>query len=600
MHVLILSSNNGGGHNAAAEALRERLERSGHTCRIADCLSFLSPGLSRAISRLHTFVYRHVPRIFSAGYRYTERHRGMFVHGHLTRAVIGLGKAALGRMILREGYDAVLCTHVFGAMMLSDAVKRYNLQIKTALFETDYTVSPGASAVQVDLHFVPSEQIKNDLIRLGIPEEKIIVSGIPVRQAFREAAQKPIAKQRLGISPEQRHLLMMAGSMGCGPMEKVLRILAESAGAETHISIVCGSNQKLQRKLAAVYRENDRVSVYGRTEQVSALMDSADLYLTKPGGISVSEAAAKRLPMVLVDTVGGCECHNAAFFLQSGGAVCAGSAEEAVNLCIRLLDAPEKREQMAGALAGLQCAEDVCSAIERASVSTSAAVQAPQKCARNFTLSLAEKRHGTLLLFWPAYFLSFFLLERLTQGVVYHPVHCALDDVIPFCEWALIPYLAWHVLIAVMVLYTFRRDIPAFRKLMWYFIATYCVTLVIYVIYPTCQQLRPEAFPRDNVLTRAVALVYWFDTSTNVCPSMHIIGALGLWFTAKECSCFSKPAWRISWGVTVALICISTLLMKQHSVIDVVAALPVSLFGWLLCYRPRRVRVVRNKLIQMT
>ena len=188
-----------------------------------------------------------------------------------------------------------------------------------------------------------------------------------------------------------------------------------------------------------------------------------------------------------------------------------------------------------------------------------------------------------LLLFWPAYFLSFFLLERFSHGVVYHPVHCALDDLIPFCEWFLFPYLAWHVLIAFMVLYTLQYEVYAFRKFMWYFIATYCVTLLVYILYPTCQELRPEVFPRDNLLTAAVRFIYWFDTSTNVCPSMHITGAVGLWLTARECRAFSSSVWKIGWGFIVLAICVSTLFMKQHSVIDVLAALPVSAFGYAVC-----------------
>ena len=123
---------------------------------------------------------------------------------------------------------------------------------------------------------------------------------------------------------------------------------------------------------------------------------------------------------------------------------------------------------------------------------------------RQFRLSKLNDesfRHLKLLLFWPIYGFFFYFVEKLYIPARYYQMHCALDDMIPFCELFMIPYLAWFLCIVGMLLYTMLYDIGAFKRFMYFIILTYSVTIVIYLIFPTCQQLRPAAFPRDNLLT---------------------------------------------------------------------------------------------------
>ena len=119
---------------------------------------------------------------------------------------------------------------------------------------------------------------------------------------------------------------------------------------------------------------------------------------------------------------------------------------------------------------------------------------------------------------------------------------------------------------------------------------TYTAATVIYFIYPTQQLLRPEAFAHDNALTRAVAWFYTFDTNTNVCPSLHVIGSAAALFALRDGPRFRKRAWWQAASVILALcISLSTVFMKQHSILDVLCALPVCALGWWLCYgRPGR------------
>ena len=199
-------------------------------------------------------------------------------------------------------------------------------------------------------------------------------------------------------------------------------------------------------------------------------------------------------------------------------------------------------------------------------------------------LNTPEFSHIKLLLFWPVFGLAFLALERFRPHAAYHVMHCALDDAIPFSEWALIPYLLWFVYLIGALAYTFFQDVPAFRRMMRFVIVTYTAATVVYFIYPTQQLLRPEAFAHDNALTRAVAWFYTFDTNTNVCPSLHVIGSMAAFFAFWYAPIFSKRGWRIASTVAAFFISISTVFMKQHSILDVAAAIPLCAIGYYFAY----------------
>lgn len=191
-------------------------------------------------------------------------------------------------------------------------------------------------------------------------------------------------------------------------------------------------------------------------------------------------------------------------------------------------------------------------------------------------LTSPEFRHLFLLLFWIGFGICFGAAERLIPRTVWHPVHCPLDDRIPFCEWFFIPYMFWFVFLVGMHGYLLLFDIPAFKRFMYFIIITYSVTMVIYIVYPTCQELRPAEFPRDNFLTRFIAGFYQFDTNTNVCPSLHCVGSMAVAFAAWDTERFQKPGWKFAFTGMALLISVSTVFVKQHSLIDV-------LWAWLLC-----------------
>ena len=196
-----------------------------------------------------------------------------------------------------------------------------------------------------------------------------------------------------------------------------------------------------------------------------------------------------------------------------------------------------------------------------------------------------EFRHLKYLLFWPVYLFTFIALERLFVKSYYHPVHCVLDDMIPFCEFFLIPYFLWFFGFVFITLYTLLYDIEEFKRFMRFLCISFMGTLVFYMICPTCQELRVPEFTRDNILTRIVSWLYSFDTNTNVCPSLHVIGALGMCFSAWHARGLEHPAIKVLAFVLAVLISLSTVFLKQHSIIDVITAVPVSLLVYWIVYR---------------
>ncbi|MBQ6797800.1 MAG: phosphatidic acid phosphatase [Oscillospiraceae bacterium] len=202
--------------------------------------------------------------------------------------------------------------------------------------------------------------------------------------------------------------------------------------------------------------------------------------------------------------------------------------------------------------------------------------------------------HLKLLFGWVGYFILYFLTENLIPAERCTPVHMWLDDVIPFCEWFVIPYVFWYVLIVLSLGYFLLYDVDSFRRLQTYIIITQIVAVTVYILFPSRQDLRPTVFPRDNFLTDCVALLYRLDTNTGVCPSLHVAYSMGIasvWLKKKDASRWCKAA------VTVAviLICLSTMMIKQHSAVDFFAALPVCLLAEGIVYKDRYRISLRRK-----
>lgn len=205
---------------------------------------------------------------------------------------------------------------------------------------------------------------------------------------------------------------------------------------------------------------------------------------------------------------------------------------------------------------------------------------------REFRLSrINEPRfsHLKLLLGWVGYFVAYFLTENLIPVERCHVIHSPLDDRIPFCEYFLIPYVLWYVLIIASLLYFLLYNVESFKNLQKFIIITQIVAMAVYIIYPNRQDLRPEVFANENIFTQLIGFIYSVDTNTGVCPSLHCaysIGIASVWLKENGIS----PWFKAFIVVLAVLICMSTVFIKQHSVIDFFAALPVCLLAELIIF----------------
>lgn len=196
--------------------------------------------------------------------------------------------------------------------------------------------------------------------------------------------------------------------------------------------------------------------------------------------------------------------------------------------------------------------------------------------------------HLKLLLGWVGYFILYMLTENLIPAGSCHPIHCYLDDVVPFCEWFVLFYVSWYALIVFSLGWFLLYSVDSFKKLQTYIIVTQVIAMTVYILYPSRQDLRPEVFPRENFCTWLLGIIYDFDTSTGVCPSLHVgysLGIISTWLREKG----AGKVWKVIVTVWCLFICISVAFVKQHSVVDIFAAIPMCLFAeWFTFYRKKK------------
>ena len=344
--VLILTCSTGQGHNSCAAAIEEYFKTRGVECDIMDSLTFFSEGAAKFISWGHSFIYRHLPWLFKWGYSFSKRHKAVLGESSGLCALLRCCSEKLRDYIERGGFDTVICTHLFPAIAITGIQRNSPVDVLTAFVFTDYTAYPGAEALAMDYYFVPDEDTRKECLQLGLPEEKVTVTGIPVHQKFFASMDKARAKQALHLETGKGHLLVMCGSMGCGPLKQLLKEIALGLHGEANVTVICGTNSRLFNRLRKKYEGTPGVRITGYTRFIPLYMDSADLFLTKPGGISVTEASAKALPMAFVNAVAGCEQYNMDFFTRHGFAFTQPSVKELAGLCVAALRSETRLREM--------------------------------------------------------------------------------------------------------------------------------------------------------------------------------------------------------------------------------------------------------------
>lgn len=209
------------------------------------------------------------------------------------------------------------------------------------------------------------------------------------------------------------------------------------------------------------------------------------------------------------------------------------------------------------------------------------------------------KRNGDVLLgalCSVIYLLWFSFLEHTVTNR-YHVIHVALDDYIPFCEYFIVPYLLWFIYIGAMTLWFFRYDRGIFRKLIAFLFIGMFTSLLFCMLYPNGTDFRPVINPDKNVFSALVAMVYRADTPTNVFPSIHVYNSIGIQLAVMQSDKLrTHRAVRIVSGILCVLICLSTMFLKQHSVMDVLAACFLAFVVYGTVYAPEHVQESAGEL----
>jgi len=199
---------------------------------------------------------------------------------------------------------------------------------------------------------------------------------------------------------------------------------------------------------------------------------------------------------------------------------------------------------------------------------------------------ILKYKHGWVLSYFFIYLAWFFALEK-SVTTEYHPVYIWLDDYIPFNEWFVIPYYLWFFYIFATVAFFFFTSKEEFYKVTGFLFIGMTICLIIYTIWPNGQNLRPDlsTLGRDNIFIRILNNLYTTDTSTNVCPSIHVFNSIGAHIAIHKSPALKKYKWlQISSFILMVAICLSTMFLKQHSAVDAIAAIGLSAVMYFLIY----------------
>lgn len=198
----------------------------------------------------------------------------------------------------------------------------------------------------------------------------------------------------------------------------------------------------------------------------------------------------------------------------------------------------------------------------------------------------SQYKHGLLLLYFFLYFPWFGYLEK-TVTTHFHVIHVALDDYIPFCEYFIIPYLAWFGYVAFGVCYFFFKNKEEYYRLCTTLFTGMTIFLIVSTLYPNGHYLRPTYFDHNNICIQLVKWLYSTDTPTNLFPSIHVYNSICVNAAIWHSEDFKKhQAVRYGSAVLMVLIILSTMFLKQHSVFDVVTGTVLAVFLYSVVYNP--------------
>ncbi len=336
MNILLLSCSTGEGHNHCAKAVQNALEAMGHNTDFIDMLHLFGEPGPISFESLLNVISTKVPNLFGLMYKAGERVSELGVTSPVYIVNTTYGQR-LCDFINERGYDAVVCSHLFPMETLTFIRRHYEMNAKCYGILSDYTCIPFLAETELDAYFLPHELVRQKCEQAGMPAEKLIVTGMPVDEAFRKPMAKEEARSILGIPVNAKVYMIMTGGIGCGDAISLCDALLTMPDEDALIYVLAGRNEELLNGLNEKYSTESEVRALPFTDQVCTYMHAADVLLSKAGGISSAEAAVANVPLVHTMMIPGVETQNAEFFQTLGMSLVANSNEAAARFADRIV-----------------------------------------------------------------------------------------------------------------------------------------------------------------------------------------------------------------------------------------------------------------------
>lgn len=336
MNVLILSCSVGGGHDAAGRAVQEALERRGHGVTMMNPYTLRGEKLSHCIDQTYIRTVQKAPKVFGAVYQLGDWYCRHSWKSPMYRANRGMADV-MADYFAAHPTDVVIVTHFFGGEILAAMREQGRKVPKTIFIVTDYTCTPFTEESDSDAYVIPSESLAEEFTCRGIPAERLHPLGIPTRSAFAEAISQQEARRALGLKEDGKYVLVAGGSMGGGNIGQAIDLLQQelSGSGLAELIVICGTNQHLFTRLTEQY--GGAMRILGHTDQMALYLKAADLFVTKPGGLSSTEAAVAGIPILHTCAIPGCETCNARYFSGHGMSVSCEISRETLPQVRKLL-----------------------------------------------------------------------------------------------------------------------------------------------------------------------------------------------------------------------------------------------------------------------
>lgn len=345
LRILVLSVSAGAGHVRAAQALCAAAPDVREITHI-DVMELVPSGFRKLYAESYIKLVERAPLLWAYLYQRTDHRRSASVFDRLRGLIERLNTRRLDDEIARIAPDVVICTHFLPAELLSRRIAQGRPTPPVWVHVTDFDIHGLWLQPHMQGYFVANDEVAARLAERGVAVEAIHVTGIAIMPQFASAPARAAAAAELGLDPDRMTLLVMSGGAGVGDSESLVERLAALPG-ELQIVALAGRNESLLERLREIAaRFPGRVVPMGFTRTIERVMATADIAITKPGGLTTSECLAMQLPMIVVSPIPGQEERNADFLLESGGALKAVDGAALTFKVRQLIARPERLTQM--------------------------------------------------------------------------------------------------------------------------------------------------------------------------------------------------------------------------------------------------------------